>query len=77
MLNLSLPRWTTHALHAPKEGSNAWKAAFIRLDGSFHFSPDVRQDFVEQLRMQVSVRLWLSPLLNAISMDPTDTRRRF
>ena len=63
LLDLSLPRWSTHALHIPKEGINVWKAAFIRLDGIFHFSPEVCQDFVEQLRIQISVRSPLSSLL--------------
>jgi hypothetical protein len=52
---LSLPRWHTHALHAPKEGNNLANAGFFRMDGSYRYFADVRGDNIEQLKLTVTV----------------------
>ncbi|KAK7053326.1 Macrophage colony-stimulating factor 1 receptor [Paramarasmius palmivorus] len=52
-LNLSLPRWNTNALHAPAEGSSLAKVASLVIDGSYLYYADVREDNVEQLKLNL------------------------
>jgi hypothetical protein len=55
-LNLSLPRWNTWALHAPKDGHNLAKVRVLKLDGFFRYFSEVREDNVEQLKLTITVR---------------------
>ncbi|KAJ6593973.1 hypothetical protein B0H19DRAFT_1365929 [Mycena capillaripes] len=55
-MNLSLPRWNTWALHAPKDGSSLAKARVLRADGFYRYFSDVRDDNVEQLKLTLTAR---------------------
>lgn len=58
-MDLSLPRWSTHALHAPKQGNNLGKIGVFRIDGSYRYFADVREEHVEQLKLTFTVCLIL------------------
>ncbi|KAF8210348.1 hypothetical protein K438DRAFT_1959629 [Mycena galopus ATCC 62051] len=55
-INLSLPRWNTWALHAPKDGNSIAKARVLKLDGFFRYFSEVRDDTVEQLKLTITAR---------------------
>ncbi|KAJ6586994.1 hypothetical protein DFH09DRAFT_241649 [Mycena vulgaris] len=55
-LNLSLPRWNTWALHAPKDGHSLAKVRVFRADGFYRYFSEVRDDHVEQLTLTLTVR---------------------
>ncbi|KAJ7072266.1 hypothetical protein C8F01DRAFT_1205872 [Mycena amicta] len=55
-VNLSLPRWNTWALHAPKEGTSIGKVRILKFDGSYRYFSDVAEDHVEQLKLGITVR---------------------
>ncbi|KAJ7096249.1 hypothetical protein C8R44DRAFT_371827 [Mycena epipterygia] len=55
-LNLSLPRWNTWALHAPRDGSSLAKVRILRADGFYRYFSEVRDDHVEQLKLTLTVR---------------------
>ena len=54
-VSLSLPRWNTNALHAPREGNSLGKIGFLRINGSYRYFTDVRKDHVEQLKLKFMV----------------------
>ncbi|KAK0212569.1 hypothetical protein DFS33DRAFT_1370154 [Desarmillaria ectypa] len=54
-LTLSLPRWHTHALHAPEDGNHIG-VLDLQLDGSYRYFADVREDNIEQLKLVFSIR---------------------
>jgi hypothetical protein len=54
-LNLSLPRWNNWALHAPKEGSSLAKVRVFRADGFYRYFSEVRDDYVEALKLTLTV----------------------
>jgi hypothetical protein len=55
-INLSLPRWNTHALHAPSLGTEISRIGLLRLNSSYRYFSDVKEDHVEQLKMDIMVR---------------------
>ncbi|KAF5370617.1 hypothetical protein D9758_002040 [Tetrapyrgos nigripes] len=55
-INLSLPRWNTNALHAPKEGNNLANIGSFSIDGSYLYYSEVHQDNVEQLKLAFTAR---------------------
>ncbi|KAJ7497366.1 hypothetical protein FB451DRAFT_229194 [Mycena latifolia] len=55
-LNLSLPRWNTWALHAPKDGNSLAKVRVLRAEGFYRYFSEVREDYVEQLKLTLTVR---------------------
>ncbi|KAJ7218000.1 hypothetical protein GGX14DRAFT_550111 [Mycena pura] len=55
-LNLSLPRWNTWALHAPKDGSNLAKVRVFRVEGFYRYFSDIRHDHIDQLKLSLTVR---------------------
>ncbi|KAJ7770170.1 hypothetical protein DFH07DRAFT_1004242, partial [Mycena maculata] len=55
-LNLSLPRWNTWALHAPKDGNSLAKVRVFHADGFYRYFPEVRDDHLEQLKLSLTVR---------------------
>ncbi|KAJ6625576.1 hypothetical protein B0H10DRAFT_1782666 [Mycena sp. CBHHK59/15] len=55
-LNLSLPRWNTYALHAPKDGNNLAIIRVFRADGLYRYFSEVREDHVEQLKLTLTIR---------------------
>lgn len=54
-VSLSLPRWNTNALHAPREGNSLAKVGFLRINGSYLYFADVRKEHVEQLKLKFTV----------------------
>ncbi|KAF5386043.1 hypothetical protein D9615_002215 [Tricholomella constricta] len=54
--SLSLPRWNTNALHAPKEGNSLANIHFFRIDGSYEYFAEVWETYVEQLKLNFTVR---------------------
>ncbi|KAG6841879.1 hypothetical protein C0991_005609 [Blastosporella zonata] len=55
-LSLSLPRWNINALHAPKEGNSLANVRFLHVEGSYQYFAEVREDYVEQLKLKFDVR---------------------
>ncbi|KAE9411411.1 hypothetical protein BT96DRAFT_961320 [Gymnopus androsaceus JB14] len=55
-LRLSLPRWNTNALHAPKDGNTLAKVGSFRLNGSYMYFAEVHEDHIEQLELTMKVR---------------------
>lgn len=55
-LNLSLPRWNTHALHAPADGDSLINAGTLKIDGSYMYFADVREDNIEQFKLTFMVK---------------------
>lgn len=60
-MSLSLPRWNTNALHAPAEGNNIAKLGLVRLKGSYQYFAEVRDEYVEQLKLDFTVSFQGSP----------------
>jgi hypothetical protein len=54
-VSLSLPRWNTNALHAPREGNSLAKVGFVRVSGSYLYFAEVRKENVEQLKLKLTV----------------------
>ena len=54
-VDISLPRWNTHALHASKEGHSLFKAGKLSVEGSYHYFAEAREEHVEQFKMTVNV----------------------
>lgn len=54
-LSLSLPRWNTWALHAPRDGSSLAKVRVLRAEGFYRYFSEVRDDHVEQLKLTLTV----------------------
>ncbi|KAK7057149.1 hypothetical protein R3P38DRAFT_1162521 [Favolaschia claudopus] len=55
-VNISLPRWNTWALHAPKDGHSIGKARLLKLDGFFQYFSEVRNEHVERLKLTITAR---------------------
>ncbi|KAG6849567.1 hypothetical protein H0H93_007348 [Arthromyces matolae] len=55
-INLSLPRWNTNALHAPKSGNSLANLRFLRLDGSYQYFADIHPDHVEMLKLRFDLK---------------------
>ncbi|KAF9070624.1 hypothetical protein BDP27DRAFT_1401949 [Rhodocollybia butyracea] len=55
-LKLSLPRWNTNALHAPKEGNTLARLGPSRIDGSYLYFSEVHEEHIEQLALAIKVR---------------------
>src|SRR6266540_393144 len=54
--NFSLPRWSTHALNAQKDGISLFKTESFNINGSYRFFAEVREEYVEQLKLDFNVR---------------------
>ncbi|KAF4598557.1 hypothetical protein EYR38_006961 [Pleurotus pulmonarius] len=55
-INLSLPKWNTNALDAPKEGNNIGHVGLFRLDASYRYYAEVKEGNVEQLQLDLKAR---------------------
>ena len=55
---LSLPRWNTNALHAPKAGNTLGRARSIQLEGSYLYFSQLRDDNIEQLHLKLTVGIF-------------------
>lgn len=53
--NFSLPRWSTHAF-AQKDGISLFKTNLFNIDGSYHYSAEVREGNIDQLKLDMTVR---------------------
>ncbi|KAJ3826303.1 hypothetical protein F5880DRAFT_1610366 [Lentinula raphanica] len=54
-LKLSLPRWNTNALHAPKGGNTLARVGSFQMDGSYMYFAEFHEDHVEQLVLTMRV----------------------
>ncbi|KAF9012385.1 hypothetical protein BDQ17DRAFT_1496756 [Cyathus striatus] len=54
--DFSLPRWSTHALHAPKLGYKLLHAKFFEISGSYRYYTEVRDELMEQLKLSFELR---------------------
>ncbi|RDB25364.1 Protein CSF1 [Hypsizygus marmoreus] len=54
-ISLSLPRWNTNALYAPKEGNSLAKARIFCISGSYQYFAEVQKDYVEQLKLRITL----------------------
>ncbi|TFK25683.1 hypothetical protein FA15DRAFT_334222 [Coprinopsis marcescibilis] len=50
-VDFSVPRWSTHALHAPKSGHSIAKIDVFKLSGSYRYYADVLEDNVDHLKL--------------------------
>ncbi|KAJ8503140.1 hypothetical protein ONZ45_g11120 [Pleurotus djamor] len=55
-LNLSLPKWNTNALHAPKDGDNIGHIVSLHIDASYRYYADIKEDNIEQLKLSFKAR---------------------
>ncbi|EAU91786.1 hypothetical protein CC1G_04554 [Coprinopsis cinerea okayama7 len=53
--NLSVPRWSTHALHAPRGGYSILKADALHLEGSYRYYGEVHEEHVDQLKLDIQL----------------------
>ncbi|KAF5393264.1 hypothetical protein D9757_000624 [Collybiopsis confluens] len=56
VLKLSLPRWNTNALHAPKSGNTIARVGSFSLQGSYLYFAEVHRDHIEQFVLNIKVR---------------------
>lgn len=66
--SLSLPRWNTNALHAPKKGNHLAKVRSLRLEGSYQYFSEVRKENVEQLKLKFMVSHAAGYITDALHM---------
>jgi hypothetical protein len=66
--NFSLPRWSTHALHPQKEGISLFRTQLFNLCGSYRFFGEVRDDHVEQLKLDIQVSNCTGNCLHLITL---------
>ncbi|KAF6761220.1 hypothetical protein DFP72DRAFT_34729 [Ephemerocybe angulata] len=48
---ISVPRWNTYALHAPKDGHSFLQSAVLEVSGSYRYHSETREDCVDQLKL--------------------------
>jgi hypothetical protein len=51
VVDFSLPRWSTHALHAPKQGITLFHTESLNINGSYLYFAEVREENIEQLKL--------------------------
>jgi hypothetical protein len=66
-VSLSLPRWNTNALHAPRLGNSLAKIGSFCIDGSYQYFTEIRKEHVEQLKLNFTVWPRTSRLVNQFS----------
>ena len=55
VVDFSLPRWSTHALHAPKKGITLLHTESLNISGSYLYFAEVREENIEQLKLDFEV----------------------
>lgn len=56
VVDFLLPRWSTHALHAPKQGITLFHTESLNISGSYLYFAEVREEEnVEQLKLDFEV----------------------
>lgn len=56
-IDLSVPRWSTHALHQPEGGYSLVKAEHFHLASSYRYNSEFHEENVDQLKLDIQVRL--------------------
>ena len=68
-LSLTLPKWSTHRLQTMEPITKLMTVGLLRLDGSYLYFSDVREENVDQLRLNITVRVFprldFSPLCSS------------
>lgn len=59
VVDFSLPRWSTHALHAPKQGITLFHTESLNISGSYLYFAEVREENIDQLKLDFEVSLLL------------------
>ncbi len=59
-LSLTLPKWSTHRLQTMEPITKLMTVGLLRLDGSYLYSSNVREENVDQLRLSFTVRAFPS-----------------
>jgi hypothetical protein len=54
-LDFSLPRWNTRAAYMPKDGCSLVKVGRLVLNGTYHYYPEVRENFIDHLNLNLEV----------------------
>ena len=54
--SLTLPKWSTHRLQTMEPTTKLMTVGLLHLDGSYLYSSDVREENVDQLRLNFTVR---------------------
>lgn len=57
VVDFLLPRWSTHALHAPKQGITLLRTKSLNITGSYLYFAEVREENLEQLKLNFEVSL--------------------
>jgi hypothetical protein len=52
---LSLPRWNTHASNY---GNRIGRVGFFRVDASYRYNAEVHEEYIEQFKLDITVRLF-------------------
>jgi hypothetical protein len=52
---LSLPRWNTHASNY---GNRIGRVGFFRIDASYRYYTEVHEEYIEQFKLDITVRLF-------------------
>ena len=55
VVDFLLPRWSTHALHAPKQGITLLHTESLNISGSYLYFAEVREGNMEQLKLDFEV----------------------
>ena len=55
VVDFLLPRWSTHALHAPKQGITLLHTESLNISGSYLYFAEVRDGNMEQLKLDFQV----------------------
>ena len=77
-LSLTLPKWSTHRLQTMEPTTKLMTVGLLHLDGSYLYFSDVREENVDQLRLNFTVRGFLrlefrNDLLIAWNLQLNDT----
>jgi hypothetical protein len=55
VVDFLLPRWSTHALHAPKQGITLLHTESLNISGSYLYFAEVQDGNMEQLKLDFQV----------------------
>ena len=59
VVDFLLPRWSTHALHAPKQGVTLLHTESLNIKGSYFYFAEVREESMEQLKLDFEVSFFV------------------
>lgn len=55
-LRVTLPRWNTHALRSVELLKDVGRIKDFGISGKYHYHSEVREEFLDQLKMKIMVR---------------------